>query len=81
MDRLVCWGRLEKRIEPFYPKAGRGRRRIRFGRCCGSTSVQRFYNLSDPGVEVLLYEVESVRWFVGLRLAGAPPDEAPPAAT
>ena len=26
MDRLVPWERLEKRIEPFYPKAGRGRR-------------------------------------------------------
>ena len=28
--------------------------------------VQLFYNLSDPGMEDLLYEVESVRRFVGL---------------
>ncbi len=26
MDGLMPWRRLEKRIEPFYPKAGRGRR-------------------------------------------------------
>ncbi len=37
--------------------------------------VQLFYNLSDPGMEDLLYEVESVRRFVGLRLSGPLPDE------
>jgi len=37
--------------------------------------VQVFYNLSDPGIEDLLYEVESVRRFVGLRLSGALSDE------
>ena len=29
--------------------------------------VQLFYNLSDPGMEDLLYEAESVRRFVGLK--------------
>ncbi len=37
--------------------------------------VQLFYNLSDPGMEDLLYEAESVRRFVGLRLSGPMPDE------
>ena len=38
--------------------------------------VQLFYNLSDPGMEDLLYEVESVRRFhTGLRLSGPLPDE------
>ena len=37
--------------------------------------VQLFYNLSDPGMEDLLYEAESVRRFVGLRLSGPLPDE------
>ena len=37
--------------------------------------VQLFYNLSDPGMEDLLYEAESVRRFVGLSLAEALPDE------
>ena len=37
--------------------------------------VQLFYNLSDPGMEDMLYEVESVRRFVGLKLSGPLPDE------
>ena len=38
--------------------------------------VQLFYNLSDPGMEDLLYEAESVRRFVGLRLSDSLPDES-----
>ena len=37
--------------------------------------VQLFYNLSDPGMEDMLYEVESVRRFAGLKLSGPLPDE------
>ena len=37
--------------------------------------VQLFYNLSDPGMEHLHYEVEPVRRFVGLGLTGPLPDE------
>ena len=37
--------------------------------------MQLFYNLSDPGMEDLLYEAESVRRFTGLRLSDALPDE------
>ena len=37
--------------------------------------MQLFYNLSDPGMEDLLYEAESVRRFVGLKLFEALPDE------
>ena len=81
MDRLAPWERLEKRIEPFHPKPGRGRRPYPLGTMLRVHCVQLFYNLSDPGMEDLLYEVESVRRFAGLRLAGALPDEAPPAAT
>ncbi len=75
MDGLVPWERLEARIEPFYPKAGRGRRPYPLGVRLRVHCVQLFYNLSDPGMEDLLYEVKSVRRFVGLRLSGALPDE------
>ena len=68
MDKLVPWERLERRIEPFYPKAGRGRRPYPRSVMLRVHCVQLFYNLSDPGMEDLLYEVESVRRFVGLRL-------------
>ena len=37
--------------------------------------VQLFYNLTDPGMEDLLYESDPVRRFVGLKLSGPLPDE------
>ena len=75
MNGLVPWERLERRIEPFYPTAGRGRRPYPLRVMLRVHCVQLFYNLSDPGMEDLLYEVESVRRFVGLRLTAALPDE------
>ena len=75
LDRLIPWERLEERIEPFYPKAGKGRRPYPLPTMLRVHCVQLFYDLSDPGMEDLLYEVESVRRFAGLRLTGALPDE------
>ena len=37
--------------------------------------MQLFYNLSDPGMEDLLYESDPVRRFVGLKLSGPLPGE------
>ena len=75
IDSLVPWDRLEGRIRPFYPKAGRGRRPYELSAMLRIHCVQLFYNLSDPGMEDMLSEVESVRRFVGLRLSGPLPDE------
>ena len=75
MDRLIPWELLEARIEPFHPKPGRGRRPYPLSTMLRVHCVQLFYDLSDPGMEDLLYEVESVRRFAGLRLAGPLPDE------
>ena len=38
----------------------------------GVHCVQLFYNLGDPDVEDMLYEIESVRRFTGIRLEKAP---------
>ena len=75
MEGLIPWQQLEDRIEPFYPKAGRRRRPYPLGVMLRVHCVQLFYNVSDPGMEDLLYEVESVRRFAGLRLSGSLPDE------
>ena len=75
MDELIPWEELEDRIRPFYPKPGRGRRPYELSTMLRIHCVQLFYNLSDPGMEDMLYEVESVRRFVGLRLSGPLPDE------
>ena len=75
MDGLVPWAALESLVEPFYPKPGRGRRPYPLGTMLRVHCVQLWYDLSDPGMEDLLYEVESVRRFAGLRLSGPLPDE------
>ena len=75
MDGLIPWKRLEERIRPVYPKAGKGRRPYPLPVMLRIHCVQLFYNLSDPGMEDLLYESESVRRFAGLRLSDALPDE------
>ena len=57
MDSLIPWDQLEERIRPFYPKAGRGRRPYELSAMLRIHCVQLFYNLSDPGMEDMLYEV------------------------
>ena len=75
MDALVPWKKLEKRIRRYYPKPGRGRRPYPLSVMLRIHCVQLFYNLSDPAMEDMLYEIESVRRFVGLKLSGPIPDE------
>ena len=75
MDGLIPWQRLEDRIRPCYPKPGNGRRPYPLSVMLRVHCVQLFYNLSDPGMEDLLYEAESVRRFAGLRLSEPMPDE------
>ena len=75
MEALIPWGEMEARIAPYYPQAGRGRRPYPLAVMLRIHCVQVCYNLSDPGMEDMLYEVEPVRRFVGLRLSEALPDE------
>ena len=76
MDGLIPWQLLEDRIRPFYPKAGRGRHPYPLPVMLRVHCVQLCYNLSDPGMEDLLYESEPVRRFAGLRLSEPIPDES-----
>ena len=75
MEGLIPWKELEAVIRPHYPKtpkAGRGRRPYPLSAMLRVHCVQLFYNLSDPGMEDMLYEVEPVRRFAGLRLEALP---------
>ena len=74
MDGLIPWQKLESRVNPFYPKAGRGRHPYRLPAMLRIHCVQLFYNLSAPGMEDLLYESDPVRRFVELKLTGPLPD-------
>ena len=76
MDALIPWKRLEKGIRRHYPKGGgKGRPPYSLSVMLRIHCVQLFYNLSDPAMEDMLYEIESVRRFVGVKLGGPIPDE------
>ena len=76
LDSLVPWERLEERIRPHYPEGERGRRPYPLAVMLRVHVVQVCHNLSDPAMEDLLYDSETVRRFAGLRLSAPLPDES-----
>ncbi len=77
MDALIPWDKLERKIRPHYPRkrGNRGRTPYPLPVMLRVHCVQLFYNVSDPAMEDMLYEIESVRRFVGLKITGPIPDE------
>lgn len=77
MEQVVPWNELLAVIEPHYPKAGRrGRPPVALTTMLRIYFLQQWYALSDPAMEDALYEIESMRRFVGLELADQTlPDE------
>lgn len=70
MAAIVPWSKLEALIEPHYPRLGPqgGRRPFRLGVMLRIYCLQQWYNLSDPGAEEALYDIQSMRAFAGLEL-------------
>lgn len=76
MERIVPWTVLESLVRPYYAKAGAGRQPVGLSIMLRTYFVQQWFNLSDPGMEELLYESPVVRRFVGVDLGVASaPDE------
>ena len=76
MEAVTPWSELEALIEPYYPKAGKGRRPVGLGIMLRVYFLQHWFNLSDPGVEDALYESPVLRGFAGVDLGRmAAPDE------
>jgi transposase, IS5 family len=78
MDAVVPWSRLEAVIAPHYPRAGPngGRRPYPLAVMLRIYCLQQWYQLSDPGAEEALYDIQSMRAFAGLELGrDAIPDE------
>lgn len=76
MDKLIPWCRLEDLIKPHYPKPGKGRRPYPLSSMLRVHCLQQWYSLSDPAMEDALYEVASMRLFVGLSLENPIPDHS-----
>ena len=76
MEKVVPWSALESLVRPHYAKAGNGRQPVGFSIMLRTYFVQQWFNLSDPGVEELLYESPVTRRFIGVDLGiAAAPDE------
>lgn len=76
MEQIVPWKRLFKAVKPCYPKGKGGRPPIGIERMLRIYFLQHWFNLSDPGAEEALYEMRSMRRFVGIDLGREPvPDE------
>ena len=76
MEQVVPWGELGALIEPYYPKAGKGRPPVGVERMLRIYFLQQWFNLSDPAVEEALYDSVVLRQFAGIDLGQEPvPDE------
>jgi transposase, IS5 family len=78
MSAIVPWSMLEALIAPHYPKLGPqgGRRPFPLSTMLRIYCLQQWYNLSDPGAEEALLDIQSMRAFAGLELGrDAIPDE------
>jgi IS5 family transposase len=76
MELVVLWSGLLALVRPHDAKAGNCRRPVGLELMQRTNFVQQWFNLSDPGLEQVLYESPVLRRFIGVDLGWAPtPDE------
>ena len=76
MDAVIPWARLLALIEPYYPKAGRGRQPLGLEKMLRIYCLQQWFNLSDPQAEDAIYDSEAMRRFARVELGDdVVPDE------
>ena len=68
MDAVIPWARLLALIEPYYPKAGRGRQPLGLEKMLRIYCLQQWFNLSDPQAEDAIYDSEAMRRFARVEL-------------
>ena len=75
MAATVPWSVLEAVIAPHYPKEGPqgGRRAFPIAVMLRIYCLQQWYNLSDPGAEEALYDIQSMRAFCDLERTRSDP--------
>ena len=76
MQAIVPWTALCAVIEPYYPKAGKGRPPIGLERMLRIHFIQHWFNLADLACEEALYDSASLRRFVGIDLGREPVPDA-----
>jgi len=77
MNAVIPWKELIALIEPHYPKGDRGRPTLGLEKMLRIYFLQQWFDLSDPQAEDAIYDVESMRRFVGVDLSeDVVPDES-----
>lgn len=76
MQAIVPWDSLLAVIEPHYPKGERGRPPIGCLRMLRIYFLQQWYTLADETLEDSLYDINSLREFVGIDLGHEPIPDA-----
>ena len=77
MDEIIPWDEIVTLIEPYYYKNSRGRKAIPIERMFRMFLLQRWYSLSDEGLEDAIYDSYAMRKFMHLDFM----DESVPDAT
>jgi len=68
MNRIMPWADLCSVVEPYYPKGDGGRPPVGLERMLRMLFVQHWFNLADEACEEALYDIASLRKFVGIDL-------------
>lgn len=76
MDRIMPWGRFMERVLPHYAEKEVGRKRKELKMMLKIYFAQKWYDLSDPGMEDAIYDRNSFQKFLEIDLlADTVPDE------
>lgn len=75
LEAQVPFAKLEQQLAKKYRKSAVGPKGYPLSTMLRIHVMQLVYDLSDPGMEDELYEIESMRRFAGLRLSSRIPDE------
>ena len=76
MNRVVPWSRLVDLIAPHYPEGRTGRPPFPLEVMLRTHFLQQWFNLSDPAMEEVFFDVPLYREFVGLSDNERLPDES-----
>ena len=76
MDGIMPWGRFTEHVLPYYSEKEVGRKHKELLLMLKIYFLQKWYDLSDPGMEDAIYDRNSFQKFLGIDLlADAVPDE------
>ena len=72
MEKVLPWKKLLRPLQKAYPQGERGRPPIELEQMLRIYFLQQWYQYSDEGMEDALYDTETLRRFVSVKIEGIP---------